>query len=355
MVSRLPLPFEFESTDVLKRLVSARAALAELRGVAETIPNRDLLIDTLSLQEARESSAIENIITSHDDLYMSDYTTKNFTSAATKEVYNYATALRLGYQSVERDGLLTEKTILEVQSAIVENDAGLRALPGTELRNERTGEIAYTPPQNALEVKSLMRNLEEFINNNDLSKADPLIKMAIIHHQFESIHPFYDGNGRTGRIVNVLYLVKERLLDAPILYHSRFIHQNRADYYRLLQAVRDDQQWEEWILFMLDTVAHTSLQTTQLIRDIRASMQHHKHLIRSELPKIYSQDLLNNLFRHPYTKSEFVAVELGIHRNTARKYLDDLVGIGLLISHRMGRENFYINKELFDLLRRAGG
>jgi len=195
-----------------------------------------------------------------------------------------------------------------------------------------------------------MSNLEQFINDHDLSDLDPLIKMAIIHHQFESIHPFYDGNGRTGRIINILYLVKEGLLNLPILYLSRYINQNKSDYYRLLQKVRTENSWEEWVLYILDGVEQTSLQTIKIIDGIKAIMQKHKQKIRTDLPKIYSQDLLNNLFRHPYTKIDFVMTELAVSRPTATRYLDELTAINIIQKHKLGKDNYYVNHELFDLL-----
>ncbi|MCH1429128.1 MAG: Fic family protein [Chlamydiales bacterium] len=349
-IPMLPLSIDLETRVVLKKLAMAYKALAELKGIAGIIPNQSILIDTLSLQEAKDSSAIENIITTHDELYKSDANSKIYASAAAKEVYNYAIALRNGYEAVKRHGLLTNNYILEIQARIEENDAGFRKVPGTELKNEQSGEVVYTPPQEEKQIISLMDNLEKFINNDSLSDIDTLVKMAIIHHQFESIHPFYDGNGRTGRIINVLYLVKNSLLDSPILYLSRYINHNKSEYYRLIQAVRDHNAWEEWILFMLDAIEQTSRQTVKLVRGIRDLMREFKVRLRNELPRIYSQDLLNNLFRHPYTKIEYVENDIQVHRNTARKYLDDLAEIKLLEKHKVGKENFYLNQPLFSLL-----
>jgi Fic family protein len=353
-IPTLPLNIELETKPILKKLMKAHQALAELKGVSGVIPNQSILISTLSLQEAKDSSAIENIITTHDELYKSDATTKQFANFAAKEVYSYAAALQNGYQQVKKTGLFVNNHILEIQQALVENGAGFRKIPGTMLKNDQTGEVVYTPPQDEGQIRTLMNNLEQFINDDSISDADPLIKMAIIHHQFESIHPFYDGNGRTGRIINILYLVKQGLLDTPVLYLSRYINQNKNDYYRLLQAVRDTGSWEPWVLYMLEGIELTSHQTVSLILGMRDLMLHQKHKLRSELPKIYSQDLLNNLFRHPYTKIDFVTQELQIHRNTAVKYLEELVRIGLLTKHKLGKENFYLNSALFDLLANAG-
>lgn len=349
-IKTLPFSQEIETTAVLKKLAKAHQALAELKGIAVSIPNEGILISTLSLQEAKDSSAIENIITTHDDLYRSDSTAKLFVTAAAKEVHNYANALHYGFKQVKAHGLLTNANVLHMQAMIEENSAGFRKLPGTALKNDLTGETVYTPPQHADEIIALMANLEQFINDDDLCDWDPLTKMAVIHHQFESIHPFYDGNGRTGRIINILYLVKQGLLKIPVLYLSRYISQNKGDYYRLLQATRDTGDWQPWLMFMLEGVEQTSKQTVALIEGIKATMQAFKQKIRSELPKIYSQDLLNNIFRHPYTKIDFVMTELNVSRITATRYLDELITIGLLVKRKMGRDNYYINTALYDLL-----
>ena len=353
-IPNLPLNIELETKPILKKLTKAHQALAELKGVSGVIPNQSILISTLSLQEAKDSSAIENIITTHDELYKSDVSAKQFANFAAKEVYSYAAALQSGYQKVKKTGLLVNNHILEIQQALVENSAGFRKIPGTMLKNDQTGEVVYTPPQDESQIRLLMNNLEQFINDDSLSDADPLIKMAIIHHQFESIHPFYDGNGRTGRIINILYLVKHGLLNSPVLYLSRYINQNKNEYYRLLQAVRDQQEWEAWVLYILEGIEQTSRQTTRLIQGMRDLMQNYKHKMREELPKIYSQDLLNNLFRHPYTKIDFVMKELQVTRITAMKYLEELVRIGLLSKHKKWKENYYMNDALFDLLLNVG-
>ncbi len=351
-IPKLPFAYNFDTITILKKLARAHRALAELKGISEIIPNQGILINTLALQEAKDSSAIENIITTSDELFQSDVKRQSFSTKAAKEVYNYVEALKRGYEAIQKNGLLTNNLIIEIQALIEKNSAGFRTIPGTELKNESTGEIVYLPPQDAIEIAKLMNNLECYLNDNSLCGNDPLIKMAIIHHQFESIHPFFDGNGRTGRIINVLYLVKSSLLKAPVLYLSRFINQNKNEYYRLLQAVREDSKnWESWVLFFLDGIIQTSEQTINLIRDIQKVLLHQKNTIRFQLPKIYSQELLNNLFHHPYTKVEFVEEELGIHRNTARKYLTELSNIGILTKHKISKENFYINSELFMLLQ----
>lgn len=343
-------PNRFERADILKRLNAATRALAELKGVAASIPNQNILINTLTLREAQDSSAIENIVTTQDDLYRED-DPATATGMAVKEVLRYRQALQAGFAQTRASGLLTLNTILSIQQQLECNRAGLRKLPGTALR-DGSGRLVYEPPQDASEVARLMGELEAFIHDEPAFPADPLVKMALIHHQFESIHPFYDGNGRTGRIVNVLYLVKEGLLDIPVLYLSRHIVRTKPDYYRLLQAVRDDDAWEEWVLYMLDAVALTATDAIVTIQAIKALLQQTKQRVRNGY-RFYSQDLINNLFNHPYTRVEFVQRDLGVSRLTATRYLDALARDGVLEKLRVGRNNYYINRALFDLLSRG--
>ena len=352
-IPELPFIQDIETKAVLKKLAFAHRALAELNGVAETIPNEVIILNTLSLQEAKDSSAIENIITTHDELYSSDSLAQQFASPAAKEVYNYATALKNGFTMVKQKGFLSSNQIIEIQASLQNSNAGFRRLPGTNLKNELTGEVVYTPPQNHDEIVKHMTNLEKFMNENELCDWDPLVKMAIIHHQFESIHPFYDGNGRTGRIINILYLVNEGLLNLPILYLSRYINQNKNNYYRLLQETRNTLDWEAWLLYMLDAIEQTAIQTSAIVRGIRGLMIQYKQKIRAELPNIYSQDLINNLFKHPYTKIDFVVKELQVTRQTASRYLDHLIDKGLLTRHKIGKDNYYINDALFQYLYNA--
>ncbi|ALA25948.1 addiction module protein [Piscirickettsia salmonis] len=341
---------DIETKSVLKAAAKAHQRLGELKGVVATMPNQYILLGTLPLQEAKDSSEIENVITTNDDLYRSDYATRRFVSNASKEVHSYAQALQEGFNMVEKNGIITNNTIKDIQRILEENDAGFRQQAGTALKNDLTGEIIYTPPQNPQEIISLMGDLEKFINDQEKPDYDPLVKMSIIHHQFESIHPFYDGNGRTGRILNILYLVHQGLLGSPVLYLSRYINQNKGQYYHLLQTVRDQNNWEEWILFMLKGIEQTAQQTTLLVNEIKALMRRYKNSVKNNLPKIYSHDLLNNLFKHPYTKIDFVTQDLQVHRNTAHKYLDQLVELNLISKHKVGNENYYLNDALCGLL-----
>ena len=345
----LPLDWEVETKTVLKSLPPAHAALAELKGIASTMPNQSILINTLGLQEAKDSSAIENIITTHDDLYKSELNLDSYKSLNAKEVQNYIAATKTGFDLISKTGLLTTRIVLKIQEVLEGNKAGFRKLPGTTLKNTSTGEVIYTPPQDPEEIKALMTNLEKFINDKESSDFDPLVKMAIIHYQFESIHPFYDGNGRTGRIINILCLIQENLQDLPILYLSNYIIKNKSDYYRLLQEVRTKNNWEEWLLFMIKAVDQTSRETIDLIIKIRELMMNYKHILRKNY-KFYSQDLLNNLFKHPYTKIEFIQRDLNVSRITAANYLNQLSDDKLLTKKKLGTANYYINDSLFKLL-----
>jgi|JI9StandDraft_1071089.scaffolds.fasta_scaffold17349_2 Fic family protein len=350
-VNPLPPTIDLETKAVLKKVAAANRYLAELKGKAATIPNENILINTLALQEAKDSSAIENIITTHDEVYKAQLFENLFSNASAKEVSRYVDALKQGFKLVRKEKLITHKHILTIQRILEQNEAGYRRVPGTALINETSGETVYTPPQDYPTILHLMDNLVDFVNDDTVSELDPLIKMALLHFQFETIHPFYDGNGRTGRILNILYLVQQDLLDLPILYLSRFIIQRKGDYYRLLQEVRDNGHWEDWVIYMLEGIEQTAKQTIFVIGEIRALMQDYKHRIRQQFPKIYNQDLLNNLFKHPYTKIEFVMEDLQVTRLTATKYLNILVEAGFLKKQKIGVSNFYINEPLFLLLK----
>lgn len=350
-VPLLPLKSEIETKLVLKKVAEARAALAELKGVHFTVPNVGILLNTLALQEAKDSSAVENIITTHDELFRAELNMNLVSNIAAKEVQRYSLALKKGFELIAKDRIITNGHILTIHKILEENDAGYRSLPGTDLKNDKTNEVVYTPPQSAIEIKDLMSNLVNYINDDELDDLDYLVRMAIIHHQFESIHPFYDGNGRLGRIINILYLVAKDLLDYPTLYLSRYIIQNKSEYYRLLQLVRDEQQWELWVLFILEAIISVAHQSIQLIKGIKVKMLEYKNVLRTEYPKIYSQDLLNNIFKHPYTKIDFLQHDLNVTRQTAAKYLDTIAENNkkLLEKVKIGRDNYYINTGLLQL------
>ena len=344
----LLVPTRFETAPILKKLASASRNLVELKGVAGTIPHQGILINTLGIQEAKDSSEIENIVTTHDELFQETLGVTTSAHAAAKEVLRYGRALRVGFEAVSASGLLTTNHILAIQAALEENQAGFRKLPGTALKNS-AGETVYTPSQDPGDITELMSDLDRFINESGRFEVDPLIKMALLHHQFESIHPFYDGNGRTGRIINILYLVKCGLLDIPVLYLSRYIVRTKVDYYRLLQSVRTQDAWEEWVLYILTGVEQTAAEGITTIQKIKSALQDTKHRIRAQY-KFYSQDLINNFFTHPYTKIEFVERDLGVSRLTATRYLEALTGGGFLEKRKVGRSNYFINQNLVSIL-----
>ncbi|CDD05759.1 MAG: Fic family protein [Prevotella pectinovora] len=351
----LPLPYDLETKTVLRQANKANRKLAELKGVAQAIPNERILISSLTLQEAKDSSAVENIVTTQDDLYRAGLDA-NFTliGAATKEVLFYREAINEGFKLVRNKNILALNDIKRIQEVLEQNSAGFRTTPGTQLKRSSDGAVIYTPPQDGQRIVELMSNLEQFINDDELCPIDPLVKMAIIHHQFESIHPFYDGNGRTGRIVNILYLVTSGLLDLPILYLSRYITHNKAEYYERIQAIRNatgdnSAQWEAWILYMLRGVEQTAEETIALVKNIGKLMTEYKNIIRPAFGGKYSHELLNGLFYHPYTKIGHLESNMQVSRQTAAKYLDRLASLGLLQKERMGKENYYINTKLMEL------
>ena len=348
--NKLPLDIDIETKAILKKSILANKALAKLNGVAKIIPNQAILINSLILQEAKDSSEIENIITTHDELYQSSLDISNI-SHATKEVQSYSRALLKGFDLVKETSLLLTRHIVDIQQELEGNVAGIRKQAGTVLKNQATGEVIHTPPQEESTIRKLLDNLEQYININD--GIDPLIKMAVIHYQFETIHPFYDGNGRTGRIINILYLVLNELLDLPILYLSSYIIKHKADYYRLLQEVRTKGSWEEWIIYMLEGIEQTATKQVQLINDIKELMDNTKEKLKSELPKIYSKDLLEVLFIHPYTKIDMLVDNLELHRDTASKHLKAMEKIGILNSVQIKNSKFYVNVKLFELLQKG--
>ena len=348
--SKLPLKKDIETKEILRATITAHKTLAELKGIANSLPNQKIVINTLVLQEAKDSSEIENIITTYDEIYRSDIS-DSFINSDIKEVQNYKDALYLGFDIIKTKKFLTINHIKEIQSTLEKNDAGFRKQSGTVLKNPTTGEIKLIPPQNPKDIEELMTNLVDYINDSSLEDFDSLVKMAIIHYQFESIHPFYDGNGRTGRIINILYLVLENLLDVPILYLSRYIIKNKADYYKLLNDVSFKDGLNNWILFILKGIEEISKETIKTIKNIENLMNETKNIIIEQKPKIYSKDLLEALFYHPYTKRVFIEEQLNISRPTATNYLNELEKLGILSSKKIGKEVFYVHNKLFELFK----
>lgn len=345
------LPFNdynLKTERILETLNEASRCLAELKGFANSIPNQYILINAITINEAKDSSAIENIVTTHDNIYKV-LTESGFKDEAAKEVVDYRKAIWHGYEIIKEKGFISTNVLVELQSIIEHNKAGIRKMIVTNLVNSVTGEVIYTPPQEEKEIRDLLRNLEDYINNNE-DDIDPLIKMALIHYQFESIHPFYDGNGRTGRILNVLYLVLNGLLDSPILYLSNYINKNKAQYYKLFTDFRENDNYEDWIIYILKGIEETSKNTTLLIKLIQQEMESYKKDFMNKLPKIYSEELLDALFYEVYTRINYIENKCGVTRQTAATYLNHLVDAGLLEYEKIGRESIYKNTRLIKLL-----
>ena len=347
-IDMLPIEKDIETKRILKQLSRTSRALAELKGVAKTMPNQNILINAIMINEAKTSSNIENIVTTHDEIYKAMVKTSDASPAA-KEVADYRAAIWEGYALIKEKELINTNIIVKIQEKLEHNQAGIRSTPGTVIKNDTTGEIIYIPPQEKDEILKYMKNLEEYINNDD-DMVDPLIKLAMIHYQFESIHPFYDGNGRTGRILNILYLILKDLIDAPILYLSKYIIRNKLQYYKLFQETRESGDFEDWIIYILVGIEEMAEETIITINKIRDEILTMKHELR-EKTKIYSKELLEALFVEFYTKIPYIQKQLGVSDKTAQKYLDSLVDMGFLTSEKIGRERIYRNERLFRIIK----
>ena len=346
-----PARSKIESVKILHQLVKSSVALAELKGSAKTLPNPDILLNAVILKESRASSEIENVITTQDKLYQALSAKGQQIDPATKEVLRYREAMLFGYHFIQKKGFLNTNTIIDIQKVLEENQAGIRKLPGTALRNAATGKVIYTPPDDPDSINKLMKNLEEYFNEQD--EISPLIKMAVQHYQFESIHPFYDGNGRTGRILNVLHLILHGLIESPVLFLSTYIIDHKSDYYRLLQEVRTEDNWEEWILFILKGIEQTAKETIAEVHSINKLFLDTQQKVKVVAPKSYSKELVELLFEQPYCKNEYLTERLSISRITASKYLKELEKAGILESKQIWKETLYINARLFDLLKKS--
>lgn len=344
----LPPAVELETKAVLKQCITARAALAELKQAAELIPNQTMLINTIPLLEAKDSSEIENIVTTTDKLFQYAHGDGQ-ADAATKEALRYRSALHRGFRSLTQRPLCTA-TAVEICCTLKGVEMDIRRVPGTQLANDRTAEVIYTPPAGEAQLRELLANWERFLHNN--TDLDPLIRMAVGHYQFEAIHPFSDGNGRTGRVINILYLIQEELLTLPILYLSRHIIAHKSDYYRLLLDVTREQAWEPWLIFMLQAVEETARWTTQKIAAIRALAEHTTAYVREHLPKIYSRDLVDVIFEQPYCRIGNLVEKQIAQRQAASRYLKDLVSIRVLREVSVGKEKLFIHPKLMQLLVR---
>jgi len=344
----LPPAQDVETKAVLRACITARAALAELKQAAELIPNQTMLINTIPMLEAKDSSEIENIVTTTDRLFQHAQG-DGAADHATKEALRYRSALQRGFVSLKDRPLCTATTV-EICRTLKGVDMDIRRTPGTQLTNDRSGEVIYTPPEGEARLRDLLANWERFLHNQ--TELDPLIRMAVGHYQFEAIHPFIDGNGRTGRVVNILYLIQEGLLNLPILYLSRHIIAHKADYYRLLREVTQHQAWEPWVLFMLRAVEETSRWTTAKIAAIRRLADHTTEHVRTRLPKIYSRELVDVIFEQPYCRIANLVEKEIAQRQAASRYLKDLTELGVLHEMHLGKEKFFIHPKLMQLLTR---
>ena len=345
----LPPLVEVETRPVLKKAIQAGRALAELKGLGATIPNQGILINSLILQEAKASSEIENIITTNDALFVAFSASSSQVDPATKEVLRYREALWEGFGALKKRPLLTTNLFIQLVQTIRKNKAGIRKTPGTKIQNAATGKTVFTPPEGEQVISQKLKNLEDYIHAED--EVDPLVKLAVIHYQFEAIHPFTDGNGRTGRILNSLFLVQRELLDLPVLYLSKYIIQHKRDYYRLLRAVTEKQEWEPWILFILDAIQETADFTRERIIAIRDLLEETAQLAKRKLPaRVYSRDLMELIFRQPYTKAQFLVEEGIAKRQTAAEYLKALEAVEILAAQKKGKEVLYVNTRLYALL-----
>lgn len=345
----LPPKKDLETTKVLRKTIDASRALAQLNGMLTNLPNPTLFLDTIHLQEAKASSEIENIITTNDDLYKAIVADKKFDNPATKEVISYKEALWDGLRDIEKRPFITTNLCVDIVQSIKKNTAGIRTTPGTALKNAK-GDTIYTPPTGEDIIREKLANLETFINGEDT--IDPLIKMALMHYQFEAIHPFSDGNGRTGRILLLLYLKIENLLDTPAIYLSEYIIKNKADYYVKLRNVTENEDWEAWVLYMLEMIKFTANKGLKRLKDVTALMNIMGEEVKATIPKVYSKELMEILFRLPYTKRQFL-IDAGLGTpKTVGNYLMELEHVGFLISEKIGKEKLYLNHRLMAVLEK---
>lgn len=351
LLAKLPPKADLETKRVLKQLARSHRALAELKGYSDMIPNKNILINAITINEAKDSSEIENIVTTHDELFKM-MSSESYSSTSAKEVVNYRSAIWEGYRIIKENEFISTNMLIQIHNIIEPNKSGIRKIPGTVLKNEATGEIIYTPPSGKEEIIFYLTDLEQYINNDD-DNIDLLVKLAVIHYQFECIHPFYDGNGRVGRMINVLYLILKDLLDSPILYLSKFIIRHKSSYYRLIQDVTDKGKWEEWILFILQGIEETAEETLMMVKNINGLLETAASEIKDAIPGIYSRELVELIFFEFYTKIVYIEEGLGVSRKTASKYLSNLEEEGFLVSEKMGRERIYLNKKLFEIVKEA--
>jgi Fic family protein len=348
-VNKLPFYVDLNKLDILKELNTANHYMGELKGILKLLPNPGIVLSLINLSESKDSSAIENIITTYDEIFK-EIVSKTPLGGKPKEVINYKSAIDHGFLLMRQKGFISTNVLEEIQNVIEPNKGGIRKLPGTVIINDKTNEVVHTPPQNETEIRELMHNLELFINQND--EYDPLIQMALIHFQFESIHPFYDGNGRTGRILNVLYLVLKEKISEPVLYLSKYIMENKEQYYVLLKKCNEDiANIKDFVLYILKGISETSKNTTNLILRTNQSIELTKEMMKKRLPDVYRYEIVEHLFSYMYTKNEFFRENLNISRATATKYLKLLEKEGFIVSEQLGKEVIYKNVQLLNLIK----
>lgn len=349
-IKNLPYEYNYNDVEILKALNCANNKLGELNGAISLLPNPFIIFNAITLGEAKESSEIENIVTTFDELFKE--MTLSRKDSASKEVLNYRQATLTGYDFLQRKGFISVNQIVDIHRIIEPSVGDIRQIPGTVIKNTKTGEVIHTPPQSKDEIEVCLTNLEKYINYPELEDIDPILKMAIIHFQFESIHPFYDGNGRTGRILSILYLTLSGKIKLPILYLSKYINKNRTRYYECLNAVQlDINNLKSYLLFMIDGVYEMSKFTLEFIHSFLHIMEDADTIIKEQSPKIYSQELINHIFYDFYTKNEMICKKLGVTRNTASKYLHELTDSGILIEEKIGQNKIYKNAFLYELIK----
>jgi Fic family protein len=346
---KLPFQVDLNQIEILKQLNIANHNIGELKGLLKLLPNPGIILGLINLSESKDSSAIENIITTYDEIYR-EIVSKTTIGVKPKEVINYKNAMDHGLQLIREKGFISTNILVKIQSIIEPNKGGIRKLPGTVIINDRTNEIVHKPPQNEFEIRELMKNLELYINENE--DYDPLIQMALLHFQFESIHPFYDGNGRTGRILNILYLVLKDKIQEPVLYLSKYIMEHKDEYYSLLKKCNENiNNIDQFVMYILKGIAETSKNTVNLTLRINRIIELTKDEMKKRLLDIYSDKIVEHLFSHMYTKNEFFREDLKISRATATKYLKHLEKEGFVVSEQVGKEVIYKNIQLLNLVK----
>ena len=348
---KLPPETEIKTKKVLEKALTTSRVLGELKGIADILPNSEILITPITLHEAKSSSEIENVVTTNDELYKSFTAELESDDPATKEVLRYREALWEGYKKLTETGLLTTNLFVEIFQNIMQRSEDIRNTPGTKL-TDNEGNVIYTPPEGENVIRDMLRNLEEYIHEEEDS-VDPLIKTAVIHYQFEAIHPFTDGNGRTGRIILILYLIFKKLLDTPIVYLSRYIIEKKADYYKLLRNVTEKGEWEEWIIYILNGIEETSKISINLAEQIQKSLEHTLKKVKTEKKSPIPKEVIEIIYKQPYCKIGFIIKENIAQRKAAERYLKELERLGILKSEKIGKEVIYLNTVLYDILKKT--